>query len=527
MSTGRMQGDSSAEEATVNRPSCRFSGAESTTSLWQRMGNDPPGSTQKPPDLTPRVIADLDRFLDHGFIPFLHLDSSGTQPDSTAGSHAHQESFVPYLHWNMVDNQGSSQPVTASPQAPREVNPVQSTPWTDQTANPNSLQLQSRPEHQNEQSAVNNHLIPRSTSHSIQLDPDNNTPGSKEGGGILADENDSAVDFRNLAQYLHNETGLEMGILSGCNFGDSPDPVQIIPQNTEQTLSSTNSSDRDRRSLNSWSFSTPNSSAEKSSGYFTASDTDLSSSTSQIVSDSASPALTKKTAPSENSTSEAKEKEPSSPENIQPPETDNKDGDEEGKEEVEKPKQKKPNKPDETYVSMIAKSMLANGLQRMSLSEIYAKVEELFPFYKTSTVAWKNAVRHNLSINDCFVKVGRANSGRGFYWTIHPSCVDVFKSGKYKRREARRRVMNMRPVAARSAEPRPPAGAFGPHQNTMMQWYGGNAQMSSPIVGSPPLQVYNNQMNSPVQGQPSYTSTPRTSTPNNSYLPYQQHYPFQ
>ncbi len=100
-------------------------------------------------------------------------------------------------------------------------------------------------------------------------------------------------------------------------------------------------------------------------------------------------------------------------------------------------------KPNETYVSMIAKAMLANGLQRMSLSDIYSKMEELFPYYKNSTITWKNAVRHNLSINDCFVKAGHAANCRGFYWTIHPNCVEVLKHGRYKRGETKKLLQSL------------------------------------------------------------------------------------
>ena len=50
--------------------------------------------------------------------------------------------------------------------------------------------------------------------------------------------------------------------------------------------------------------------------------------------------------------------------------------------------QMKHKKPSETYVSMIAKAMLATGLQGMSLSDLYSKIEVLFSYYKTSTITW-------------------------------------------------------------------------------------------------------------------------------------------
>ena len=107
-------------------------------------------------------------------------------------------------------------------------------------------------------------------------------------------------------------------------------------------------------------------------------------------------------------------------------------------------RQVQPKKPSDTYVSMIAKAMLSNGLKGMTLSDLYSKIEELFPYYKTSTITWRNAVRHNLSINDCFIKISRASNHRGYYWTLHPRCVEIFRSGKYKRGDARRLLQSLR-----------------------------------------------------------------------------------
>ena len=36
-----------------------------------------------------------------------------------------------------------------------------------------------------------------------------------------------------------------------------------------------------------------------------------------------------------------------------------------------------------------------------------------YPFYKkTDDRAWRNSIRHNLSLNECFIKNGRADNGR-------------------------------------------------------------------------------------------------------------------
>lgn len=40
-------------------------------------------------------------------------------------------------------------------------------------------------------------------------------------------------------------------------------------------------------------------------------------------------------------------------------------------------------------------------------------------------------MRHNLSLNQCFAKAGRAENGKGNYWTIHPSNLEDFRYPSY------------------------------------------------------------------------------------------------
>ena len=51
----------------------------------------------------------------------------------------------------------------------------------------------------------------------------------------------------------------------------------------------------------------------------------------------------------------------------------------------------------------------------MMLHEIYDKIMDVHEYYRTSkNEAWRNAVRHNLSVNECFIKVGKSDTGRGW-----------------------------------------------------------------------------------------------------------------
>ena len=94
----------------------------------------------------------------------------------------------------------------------------------------------------------------------------------------------------------------------------------------------------------------------------------------------------------------------------------------------------------ETFVAVIAQSILSVPTKRMTLSSIYSFIARNYPhFDKEKGPGWRNSVRHNLSSNDCFVKASRAENGKGHYWMIHPKDLPEFAKGNFRRRRKPRR----------------------------------------------------------------------------------------
>ncbi|XP_067132789.1 forkhead box protein P1-like isoform X2 [Centruroides vittatus] len=72
-------------------------------------------------------------------------------------------------------------------------------------------------------------------------------------------------------------------------------------------------------------------------------------------------------------------------------------------------------RPPFTYASLIRQAIVEAPDKQLTLNEIYNWFQNTFCYFRRNAATWKNAVRHNLSLHKCFMRVENV---KGAVWTV-------------------------------------------------------------------------------------------------------------
>ncbi|GAA6002750.1 hypothetical protein JCM10207_007657 [Rhodosporidiobolus poonsookiae] len=96
-------------------------------------------------------------------------------------------------------------------------------------------------------------------------------------------------------------------------------------------------------------------------------------------------------------------------------------------------------KPAYSYAALIGQALFSDEAldgYKMALADIYTWIMRMYPYFKKTDSGWQNSIRHNLSLNPCFIKTARGpdNPGKGCLWAIKPGTEDQFVDGEFVRK---------------------------------------------------------------------------------------------
>lgn len=97
-------------------------------------------------------------------------------------------------------------------------------------------------------------------------------------------------------------------------------------------------------------------------------------------------------------------------------------------------------KPPYSYVALISMAIQTCVEKRLTLNGIYDYITKNFPYYRNrENQGWRNSIRHNLSLHECFMKLPAkgGKNGKSHYWVLDPNHEVMFEEGNYRRRRRR------------------------------------------------------------------------------------------
>uniref|UniRef100_A0A672QVX5 Fork-head domain-containing protein n=1 Tax=Sinocyclocheilus grahami TaxID=75366 RepID=A0A672QVX5_SINGR len=126
-------------------------------------------------------------------------------------------------------------------------------------------------------------------------------------------------------------------------------------------------------------------------------------------------------------------------------------------------------RPPFTYATLIRQGIMESGDMQLTLNEIYSWFTRTFAYFRRNAATWKNAVRHNLSLHKCFVRVENV---KGAVWTVDEM--------EYQKRRSQK--ITGSPTLVKNL---PSSLGYGAALNASLQ--AALAETSLPLLGNPCL----------------------------------------
>lgn len=98
-------------------------------------------------------------------------------------------------------------------------------------------------------------------------------------------------------------------------------------------------------------------------------------------------------------------------------------------------------KPPYSYATLIGLAILQSSSGKLTLSQIYSWISAHFPYYRLKDSGWQNSIRHNLSLNEAFIKTDKSCDGKGHFWEVKAGYETRFFKGETGSVEDLRRVL--------------------------------------------------------------------------------------
>lgn len=147
-------------------------------------------------------------------------------------------------------------------------------------------------------------------------------------------------------------------------------------------------------------------------------------------------------------------------------------------------------KPPYSYATLICMAMQASKKAKITLSAIYKWITDNFCYFRHADPTWQNSIRHNLSLNKCFIKVPREKDepGKGGFWKIDPQYADRLMNGAIKKRR-------LPPVQIHPAFTQGMVSAAGPVADLSTSPWLGNAALNISMESQQLLQEFEDATN--------------------------------